>query len=167
MLRVSASKVIAAHPALTSRRRSARRARKRKSRKSSSLCRRSISQPCVDGRQPDAGARTAEPLARRSGYVDGTWGTYQQWSQLGCQARKGEKATSVVFWKQMHRHQHADADPSDADGAHCGEHEDRPRFFARGYYVFNARQVDGYAPPDLPSLPDSERIARADTFLLH
>src|ERR1700688_4517869 len=45
--------------------------------------------------------------ARRSGYVNGTWGTYRQWSQLGCQVRKGEKATSVVFWKQMHRHQHS------------------------------------------------------------
>jgi antirestriction protein ArdC len=69
-----------------------------------------------------------------------------------------------VFWKQMHRHQHSEADPSDADGTHCDEHEDQPRFFARGYYVFNARQVDGYAPPDLPSLPDSERIVRADGF---
>ena len=112
--------------------------------------------------------------ARRSGYADGTWGTYQQWSQLGCQVRKGEKATTVVFWKQMHRHQCSDADPSNADGAddgahvrsgaHCDGHEDRPRFFARGYYVFNAKQVDGYAPPDLPSLPDSERIVRADAF---
>jgi antirestriction protein ArdC len=54
--------------------------------------------------------------------------------------------------------------PSAADGAHCDEHEDRPRFFARGYYVFNARQVDGYTPPDLPGLPDSERIAEADAF---
>jgi antirestriction protein ArdC len=102
--------------------------------------------------------------ARRSRYVNGTWGTYRQWSQLGCQVRKGEKATTVVFWKQMHRHQHTDAGPSDADGTHCDEHEDQPRFFARGYYVFNAGQVDGYAPPDLPSLPDSERIVRADGF---
>jgi antirestriction protein ArdC len=102
--------------------------------------------------------------ARHSGYANGTWGTYQQWSQLGCQVRKGEKATTVVFWKQMHRDQRSDADPSAADGTHCDEHEDRPRFFARGYYIFNAMQVDGYAPPDLPSLPDSERIARADAF---
>jgi antirestriction protein ArdC len=64
----------------------------------------------------------------------------------------------------MDRRQHSDADPSDTDGAHSDEHEDQPRFFARGYCVFNARQVDGYAPPDLPSLPDSERIVRADAF---
>jgi len=32
----------------------------------------------------------------------------QQWSQLGCQVRKGEKATSVVFWEsRWHRHQHS------------------------------------------------------------
>jgi antirestriction protein ArdC len=102
--------------------------------------------------------------ARRSGYLDGTWGTYQQWSQLGCQVRKGEKATTVVFWKQMNKHQRSDSDPGDADGANCDEHEGRPRFFARGYYVFNAMQVDGYILPNLPSLPDSERIARADAF---
>lgn len=70
--------------------------------------------------------------ARRSGYVDATWGTYQQWSQLGCQVRKGEKATSVAFWKQMHRHHPSDADPSDADSAHRDEYEDRPRFFVHG-----------------------------------
>jgi hypothetical protein len=49
-------------------------------------------------------------------------------------------------------------------GPDCDEREDRPRFFARGYCVFNVTQVDGYAPPDLPRLPESERIARADAF---
>jgi antirestriction protein ArdC len=101
--------------------------------------------------------------ARRSGYVNGTWGTYRQWSQLGCQVRKGEKATSVVFWKQMHRH-HSDADRSGAACTYSDEYEDHRRFLARGYCVFNATQVDGYALPDLPSLPESERIVRADAF---
>lgn len=102
--------------------------------------------------------------ARRSGYTSGIWGTYQQWSQLGCQVRRGEKATTVVFWKQMRRHDRADAESDDANGADCDEREGRPRFFARGYCVFNATQVDGYAPPGLPRLPESERIVRADAF---
>ncbi len=33
--------------------------------------------------------------ARRSSYTTGIWGTYQQWSQFGCQVRKAEKATTV------------------------------------------------------------------------
>jgi antirestriction protein ArdC len=102
--------------------------------------------------------------ARHSGYADGTWGTYQQWSQLGCQVRRGENATTVVFWKQMRKDHRSDADPSGAADDRYDEREDRPRFFARGYSVFNAMQVDGYAPSDLPSLPDSERITRADAF---
>ena len=33
--------------------------------------------------------------ARRGGYASGIWGTYQQWSQLGGQVRRGEKATTA------------------------------------------------------------------------
>ena len=102
--------------------------------------------------------------ASGSGYTSGTWGTYQQGSQLGCQVRRGEKATTVVFWKQMRRDERVDGGADDGNGADCDEREDRPRFFARGYCVFNAGQVDGYAQPDLPRLPESERLARADAF---
>ena len=38
------------------------------------------------------------------------------------------------------------------------------RFFARGYRVFNAAQVDGFTPPEVPSLPTAERIAHAESF---
>jgi antirestriction protein ArdC len=72
-----------------------------------------------------------------------------QWSQLGCQIRKGEKATTVVFWKQMRKGDPGDAEP-DGD-----EREEQARFFARGYCVFNANQVDGYAPLDMPHLSES------------
>jgi antirestriction protein ArdC len=102
--------------------------------------------------------------ARRSSYASGIWGTYQQWSQLACQVRKGERATTVVFWKQTRKDDRGDAGSDDASGSNCDEREDRPRFFARGYCVFNASQVDGYAPQDLPRLPECERIARADAF---
>ncbi len=40
----------------------------------------------------------------------------------------------------------------------------RSRVFARGYSVFNAAQVDGYAAPALPVLPDAERIGHAEAF---
>ena len=40
----------------------------------------------------------------------------------------------------------------------------RSRVFARGYSVFNAAQVDGYAAPALPVLPEAERIDHAEAF---
>src|SRR5947207_12785418 len=37
--------------------------------------------------------------AQAKGYDRGEWGTYKQWSDIGAQVRKGEKSTTVVFWK--------------------------------------------------------------------
>jgi antirestriction protein ArdC len=56
------------------------------------------------------------------------------------------------------------AGPHETDRSDHDEREDRRRFFARGYCVFNVGQVDGDVPHDVPRLPESERIARADTF---
>jgi antirestriction protein ArdC len=102
--------------------------------------------------------------ARRAGYTSGIWGTYRQWSGLGCQVRRDERATTVVFWKQTHQNDRGAEETDDGNVRDDGEREDRPRFFARGYCVFNASQVDGYAPPELACLPESERVARADAF---
>ena len=99
--------------------------------------------------------------ATRSGYAGGTWRTYRQWAERGCQVRRGETATTVVFWKTIDgRHTTGvDTDPLDPD-----EGGTRLRFLARGYFVFNEAQVDGTTPRELPRLPESERIARADAF---
>src|SRR5580693_5958706 len=37
--------------------------------------------------------------AQAKGYELGEWGTYKQWQDRGAQVRKGEKSTTVVFWK--------------------------------------------------------------------
>src|SRR5213594_630813 len=37
--------------------------------------------------------------AQAKGYESGEWGTYKQWQDRGAQVRKGEKSTTVVFWK--------------------------------------------------------------------
>ncbi len=99
--------------------------------------------------------------ATRSGYAGGTWGTYRQWAERGCQVRRGETATTVVFWKPTEGRHTAGDDAGRADHDDGGA---RPRFLARGYFVFNEAQVDGTAPRELPRLPESERIARADAF---
>jgi antirestriction protein ArdC len=74
--------------------------------------------------------------AMTRGYSHGTWGTYRQWSNQGCQVRKGEKSSIVVFYKQL--------------PAKEGESEDSGRMVARASAVFNAEQVDGYEAPGLP-----------------
>ena len=93
--------------------------------------------------------------AQAKGYESGEWGTYKQWQERGAQVRKGEKSTTVVFWKFAH----------DASETQDGETLNASRLlFTRGYAVFNASQVDGYMPNAEPSLPIPERIERAERF---
>jgi antirestriction protein ArdC len=96
--------------------------------------------------------------ADAKGYDSGEWGTYKQWQERKAQVRKGEKSTTVVFWKFAN-----DARETQDGG------EDVPAcasrlMFARAYSVFNASQVDGYTakPEPLPAI--GERIACAETF---
>jgi antirestriction protein ArdC len=74
------------------------------------------------------------------GYSCGTWGTYKQWAEAGAQVRKGEKASFVVFYKEIT----VATDTDDSDSDDTGK-----RLFARATPVFAAEQVDGYAPPTI------------------
>ena len=72
--------------------------------------------------------------ADASGYSSGTWGTYKQWAEAGAQVKKGEKASYVVFYKEITV---ASDDSDDAE----------TRLFARATPVFAAEQVDGFEAP--------------------
>jgi antirestriction protein ArdC len=98
--------------------------------------------------------------AMAHGYPSGLWGTYRAWTAVGAQVRRGEKATTVVLWKEARA---ASNDDDGADDVGSG----RRRMFARAFSVFNERQVAGYEPiaTDVPLLPDSERIPHAEAFL--
>ena len=96
--------------------------------------------------------------AQAENYPSAVWATYRQWVELGAQVRKGERASPVVFWKISDKEEQEDAD---GDAAEDGR---RYRVFARGYSVFNVVQVDGYAAPALPLLPEAERISHAEAF---
>jgi antirestriction protein ArdC len=93
--------------------------------------------------------------AEGSGFARGLWGTYRQWAELGAQVRKGECATLGVVWKTV------DAGESDEEA----EAQSKSRMFARGFYLFNVAQVDGFTQPEKPILPESERIAHAEDFV--
>jgi antirestriction protein ArdC len=93
--------------------------------------------------------------AQAKGYESGEWATYQQWQDKGAQVRKGEKATTVVFWKFA----------NDASETEDGETRSSSRLlFTRGYAVFNAAQVDGYTPKVDAEQSMPERIAHAEGF---
>ena len=72
-----------------------------------------------------------------AGFSSARWATYRQWSEKGCQVRKGEKGSPVVFYREYT----VDADPDDAD-------DDGHRRLARLSVVFNGDQVEGYVDDD-------------------
>ena len=94
--------------------------------------------------------------AEASSYSSGLWGTYRQWAALGAQVRKGERGTTVVFWKQA---------ASRADDDHD---EVLRRLAGRrtlAFTVFNLAQVEGYEPAPVAVLPESERFEHAEAFV--
>jgi len=95
--------------------------------------------------------------AQAKGYESGEWATYQQWQDRGAQVRKGEKSTLVVFWKFANQTRESQDDGDQpANGSRL--------LFTKGYSVFNAAQVDGYAPKADKEVPIPNRIAHADAF---
>ncbi len=96
--------------------------------------------------------------AQRHGYERGEWGTYAQWHERKAQVRKGEKATTVVFWKFAN----GTAESQDDGEGHTATSS--RLLFTRGYAVFNAAQVDGYSPKADVEAPIEERIESAEAF---
>jgi antirestriction protein ArdC len=94
--------------------------------------------------------------AEAKGYDSGEWATYAQWQERGAQVRRGEKSTTVVFWKFANNASETDDGETPATGSRL--------LFTRGYAVFNAGQVDGYTPRHEAEIPMPERIERAERW---
>jgi antirestriction protein ArdC len=81
------------------------------------------------------------------------WATFQQFRSLGCNVRKGEKATTIVFWSQIKK------TVQDAGG----EDVDRTIPFLKTWNVFNISQAEGslvekfLAKPALKTFDDVDR----------
>ena len=95
--------------------------------------------------------------AQAHDFPSNLWGTYRQWQEKGCQVRKGEKSSLVVFYKTLAFEQ------TDEE---TGETANGERLFARASRVFNAAQVEGFEnlEQDLPEEPAFDPIARAEAF---
>lgn len=90
--------------------------------------------------------------AQINGYGSHLWGTFRQWDAAGATVRKGQKASYVVFCKQI------EVDSGDDD-----ENDSKRRLFARATPVFNADQVDGFGSPAVET--PVENIETADAFV--
>jgi antirestriction protein ArdC len=73
-------------------------------------------------------------------------------------AAKGEKATTVVLWKEIASTDEGNDESDDDDHG-------RRRMFARAFSVFNIAQVDGYESEPAAILPETESFAHAETFI--
>jgi len=69
-----------------------------------------------------------------NGYGSHHWATYKQWSKMDAQVRKGEKSTTVIFYKPMRIQDKATG-------------EDKTIPLLKSFAIFNADQVDGYTAP--------------------
>jgi antirestriction protein ArdC len=96
--------------------------------------------------------------AQKQSFEGGLWGTYRQWAELGAQVRKHERGTPIVYWRveEKDAKEHEAQDPK--------EPTKKPYFIAKAYTVFHASQVEGFTPPQTPTLAPAERIARAEEF---
>lgn len=79
------------------------------------------------------------------GFGSGYWASYLQWQELGAQVRKGERGSTIVFYREMVREDQPQLFAVEEDGP--------ARFVARAFRVFNAEQVEGWMTPDQPDAP--------------
>jgi len=86
---------------------------------------------------------------------DPRWCSYRQAQARGWQVRKGERGTTVVFYRKLQRRGGEDGETSCI--SHEGEGEGaRPFFMLRASTVFHATQIDGipvYNPPGMATEP--------------
>jgi antirestriction protein ArdC len=87
------------------------------------------------------------------GYPTHSWLTFKQAKEKGGSIRKGEKATQVVFTKKLRIKDEL-------------TEEDKQISMVRGYFVFNAAQVDGLPdPPATAEVPPEARHSAAESFI--
>lgn len=90
--------------------------------------------------------------AMAKSYASNNWATYKQWAALGAQVRKGEKATTGIYFSTFEK------EKDDGSIARLP--------FAKALMLFNADQVDGWAggkPKDVADL--TARLEHVDTLL--
>lgn len=99
--------------------------------------------------------------------IDPRWMTYKQAANMGAQVRKGEKSTTIQYWKfteehiKKDDHNHPVSDSNGRPIKVCVKLE-RPRVFYA--FVFNAEQIDNL-PELIIDTPQWNPIERAEQIL--
>jgi antirestriction protein ArdC len=94
--------------------------------------------------------------ALERGYSSGEWATLKQWNTKGATMRKGEKASPIAFYREIEK--------TGVDSTSSSEGTADRFLIARGYWVFDAEQVDGHGVA-VPLAPNPiERIAAAEAY---
>ena len=72
-------------------------------------------------------------------FTSAVWGTFKQWKDKGFTVRKGEKATTVLFWKPL-------TFKTELENEETGEIDisESHTYMARCYSVFNGSQIEGF-----------------------
>ena len=90
------------------------------------------------------------------GYPKPIWASYLQWAQMGAQVRKGEKSSTIVYYK-----------PGVANGH--DEMQDLDKKVSRAILlkssIFNVAQVDGYCYQESEREDTTKCIERVDAFV--
>ena len=97
-------------------------------------------------------------VAIERGYSDHRWGTYKQIKAAGGQVRRGERGTSIVYFK-THRSKAIKDDHGkpvkNKDGKQVYEQVPVAKPFPKHYVVFNVEQADRLKLPELPEAKPS------------
>jgi hypothetical protein len=86
-------------------------------------------------------------------YSTGFWATYKQWHELRAQVRKGERASLIVFWKELER---------EVENEQTGERERKKTLFAPRPSIYRCAADLSLDPPELllsTRLPNHRRSA--------
>lgn len=89
-------------------------------------------------------------IQEEKGYTSNKWGTFDQWKKVKRFVKKGEKATGIIFWKQVK----ITLDEKDENG----DDIEKMIPFMRYYYVFNECQLQDYVPEQVDNEPLDEDI---------
>lgn len=105
--------------------------------------------------------RGANWLALKIAITNGAspfFATFKQWQSLGATIRKGSKGTLIAFWGDMF--------VDEETGKRCDPDDQNAKriVFAKPSYVFSANQVEGWEPPSLQSVSETDRIEAAERF---
>lgn len=96
--------------------------------------------------------------ANLKGYGSAAWLTFRQALELGGQVRKGEKATTVIYYQETDRK---------STDTETGEVEIRHRIILKSYALFNLDQVEGIETNISAEISAIQCIEIADQILLN